>query len=695
MTADRPEELYPLFRDIDSLKGIGKATRVALDRMGVRLVRDLIYLFPKDIIVRNRVATINEVDPPAFATLSVEVGRHFRPAVTGPPYRIEVHDEQTSFMLVFFRSRHDQLEQQFPTGSIRVVSGKLELFDDNAQMVHPDYIVIPQREHEIPLKEPVYALTEGISNKAMQRFMALALQTVPELAEWHDPDLVAGEAWPSWRSALFTVHSSDKNCTDDLRSLARERLCFDELAANQISLFASRHRLKNSPAAAADQTGELRELVLLEFGNQLTAGQGRVLDEILSDMARPERMIRLLQGDVGSGKTIVAILALVAAVEAGGQATMMLPTEILARQQFSLCLSLLKGTSVTVDIMTGRDDPERRDKVRASLRSGSVDILIGTQSLIQKNVEFKHLSLAVIDEQHRFGVAQRRMLLQCNPASNLLMMTATPIPRSLALVNYGEADLSILAEKPAGRAGTRTAAIPVGRIRDVVDRLRIAVKEGRQAYWICPVVEEAADDRHLSAEQRARTLSRVFGGQVDFVHGQMQHEHRMDVMDRFLRGQVRILVATTVVEVGMDVPNASIMVIESAERFGLAQLHQLRGRVGRGEHESACVLIYNPPLTDMAKERLSIIRKTTDGFEIADADLDMRGAGDLAGLRQSGETRFLCADPHAQRDSLEKARNNARSLVHGDPELAREQGLATRNLLYLFGQDQILTSVSI
>ena len=694
MTTDRPEELYPLFRDVDSLKGIGKATKVALDRMGIRLVRDLIFQFPKDIINRNRVASINDIDPPAFATLCVEVGSHFRPAVTGPPYKIEVHDEQTSFMLVFFRSRYDQLEQQFPTGSSWVVSGKLELFDENPQMVHPDYIVTPQREREIPLKEPVYALTEGISNKAMRRFMALALQTVPELAEWHDPDLVAGEAWPTWRNALFTVHSSDKNCTDDLRSLARERLCFDELAANQISLIASRRQLKNSSASAAKQTGKLRKLVLLEFGNELTAGQCKVLDEILTDMARPERMIRLLQGDVGSGKTIVAILALVAAVEAGGQATMMLPTEILARQQFSLCRSLLKGSNVTVDILTGHDNPERRDRARASLRSGSIDILIGTQSLIQKNVGFKHLTLAVIDEQHRFGVAQRRVLLHYNPAANLLMMTATPIPRSLALVNFGEADLSILAEKPAGRASTKTAAIPVGRIREVVDRLRIAVKEGRQAYWICPVVEEAADDRHLSAEQRASNLSRVFGEQVDFVHGQMQNEHRMDVMDRFLKGQVRILVATTVVEVGMDVPNASIMVIESAERFGLAQLHQLRGRVGRGMHESACVLIYNSPLNDMAKARLSIVRNTTDGFEIADADLDMRGAGDLAGLRQSGETRFLCADPYAQQDALERARNHARSMVQRDPELTGKQGLATRNLLYLFGQDQILTSVS-
>ena len=688
MTPDRPEELYPLFKSVESLKGIGGATRAALERMDVRLVRDILLHLPKSIIHRPRVSSITDIEPPAFATIRISVDRHI-PGKGGRPCRVQVSDARSTFMLVYFGSRRQHLERLLPVGCVRVVSGKVEAFGSQSQMVHPDYVVEAQREQDIPLKEPLYALTEGVSNRSMRRFVASALEVTPDLEEWHNRAVIEEHKWPSWHNALRIAHEFAGPGSDDERNSAVERLTFDELTANQLVLIMQRRQLRRANGAATEGNGSLRNLVLSNFGHELTAGQNRVLDEILFDLAQPERMIRLLQGDVGSGKTMVAILALVAAVESGGQGTLMLPTEILAQQQCDVARRLFEGTGIVVELLTGNTRSARRKEILDLLISGGIDILVGTQSLIQSDVHFQDLRLAVIDEQQRFGVAQRRMLLKSNSAANMLMMTATPIPRSLALVRYGEADISVLTDKPEGRVKIRTAAMPACRRAEVIERLRAAMKDGRQAYWICPVVEDASDPRYATPEQRAAELSASIDGCIGFVHGQMLDQRKIEAMSGFVEGKIRILVATTVVEVGMDVPNASIMVIESAECFGLAQLHQLRGRIGRGSHESACVLIYNAPLNDTAKSRLSTIRKTSDGFKIADADLELRGAGELAGTRQSG---FHCADPFSQGELLEEARSKARSLVEHDPNLVSMQGLAIRNLLFLFDQDHMFAS---
>ena len=691
MTQDRPEELYPLFRDVKSLKGIGGRTGSALERIGIRLVRDLLLHLPDSVVDRAAVSSVANVEPSAHATVKVRVERHL-PGHAGRPHRVEVVDAGCKFALVYFGSRTGHLERLFPVGGTLVVSGRVEKFGDEMQMTRPEYIVEEQDRSEIPSKEPMYGLTEGITNRSMRRHIGAALAILPDLPEWHDRKLISDRGWPSWSEAVRTVHSGNESDGDEQRTVAMARLAFDELTANQLALAMHRLRFRLAPASATGGNGDFRAIVMSNFGHALTEGQNRVIGEILADLARPERMVRLLQGDVGSGKTMVALLSLVAAVEAGGQGVLMLPTEILARQQFDVICALLDGTGVSTAILTGSDRPGKRKRTLELLRFGEIGLLVGTQAVIQSGIEFHDLRLAVVDEQHRFGVEQRRMLLRSNSGANLLMMTATPIPRSLALVKYGEADVSTLDDRPAGRARTRTAAMPASRMGEVVGRLRLAVENGRQAYWICPIVEESSDLRHSTPERRAGELSSALGNRVGIVHGRMHGDDKIEAMQSFLDGKTRILVATSVVEVGMDVPNASIIVIESAELFGLAQLHQLRGRVGRGAHESACVLIYNPPLTDMARARLSAIRATDDGFRIADADLKLRGGGELTGVRQSGTVGFRCADPHGQPELLEEARRSARSLAERNPELASRQGSAARSLLFLFDQDQVLSS---
>ena len=690
MTPIRPECLHPLFRSVESLKGVGSNSGRALGRLNISTVRDLLLHMPRSEINRQRVDSIADVEPSTTVTVQVEVGKHLTRHRSGQPSRIVVRDARCEFTLVYFGDRGNQLERLMPSGSTRFVSGKVEQFGGTKQIVHPDHVVSKGDADSIPAREPVYSLADGISNRLMRKIMAAALDVAPDLDEWHDRRLLEDSRWPSWLTALQIVHSASGAHDDGIRARAMERLAFDELTANQFALLANRRALRDAPECQVRDAPDHRSRVLDNFGYPLTGSQEVVLDEILTDLAAPERMLRLLQGDVGSGKTIVAVLALATASGAGGQGMLMAPTDILARQQHETCKTLFADTGIKIELLTGQDRGSRRDGILAELRSGGIGIVVGTHALIQPDVGFRDLQLAVIDEQHKFGVEQRRRLIERNPAANLLMMTATPIPRSLALVNYGETDMSTLTEKPAGRSAIRTAAMPSSRTSQVAERLKAAVDRGRQAFWICPVVEEDDDVRHWSAEQRASDLSAAVGPVVDFVHGQMPKEMRVAAMEKFVRGETRVLVATTVVEVGMDVPSATIIVIESAERFGLAQLHQLRGRVGRGQDESACVLIYNPPLQEVARQRIATIRETEDGFKIADADLKLRGQGDVLGLRQSGGMRFRCADPGSQLELLERARTGARSLGGADPKLQTVRGQAIQCLLFLFGQDHVM-----
>ncbi len=694
--AGRPEILFPLFAGLETLEGVGPKTAQTMAAMQIERPRDLVFTLPQSGIDRRKRASVKGADLPGVVTVEVTVGRHMPPSRRGGPYRINVEDAEIAFQLVFFNGRDTYLTKVLPTGARRVVSGKVELFDGLAQMVHPDHILPPDEASAIPDFEPVYPLTAGITQRVIAKAVAGALTRVPDLPEWIDHAQKTRAGWPDWHEALQTAHHPLRLGELAPCHPARERLAYDEFMAHQLTLGLARARLRRGKGRVTNGTGDLQARVRAMLPYELTGAQRRAVEEISADMARPQKMNRLLQGDVGAGKTLVALMALLNAVEAGGQGVMMAPTEILARQHLEGLRPLAEAAGVRLDLLTGRDKgAARRDKL-AALAAGDIQILVGTHAVFQKDVDFADLRLAIVDEQHRFGVRQRLELGKKGVAVDVLVMTATPIPRSLALAQYGDMDVSVLDEKPPGRKPIKTALVNMGRIDEVVDHLRRAIAEGRQAYWVCPLVEESEAVDLSSAEERFKRLRASLGeGRVGLVHGQMPPEQKDAAMAAFQRGETSVLVSTTVIEVGVDVPNASIMVIERAEHFGLAQLHQLRGRVGRGEAASTCLLMYQAPLGEGGQRRLDTMRETEDGFRIAEVDLEMRGVGDLIGTAQSGLPRFRVGDLEAQAALMAVAQTDARKLLSDDPELVTDRGQAARVLLWLMGQDEAIRLIGV
>ena len=694
--AGRPEILFPLFAGLETLEGVGPKTAQAFAALNIGRPRDLLFTLPHSGVDRRKRPSVLGADLPGVVTVEVTVGRHAPPSRRGGPYRITVEDAQTSFQLVFFNGRDTYLTKVLPTGARRVVSGKVELFEGMAQMVHPDHVLPVEEAGEIPDFEPLYPLTAGITQRVMARAVAGALTRVPELPEWIDPAQKAKAGWPGWSDAVRAAHHPCDSADVAPAHPARERLAYDEFMAHQLTLGLARARLRRGKGRETRGDGALRRQVRGALPYTLTGAQARAIEEIATDMARPQKMNRLLQGDVGAGKTLVALMALLVAVEAGGQGVMMAPTEILARQHLDGLRPLAAPAGVRIELLTGRDKgAARRDKL-AALARGEIQILVGTHAVFQKDVAFADLRLAIVDEQHRFGVRQRLELGRKGAAVDVLVMTATPIPRSLALAQYGDMDVSVLDEKPPGRKPIKTALVNMGRMEEVVEHLRGAIAEGRQAYWVCPLVEESEAVDLSSAEERFKRLRAALGeGRVGLVHGQMPPEQKDAAMAAFQRGETSVLVSTTVIEVGVDVPNASIMVIERAEHFGLAQLHQLRGRVGRGEAASTCLLMYLAPLGDSGQRRLDTMRETEDGFRIAEVDLEMRGVGDLIGTAQSGLPRFRVGDLEAQAALMAVAQSDARKLLADDPDLTTERGQAARGLLWLMGQDEAIRLIGV
>jgi ATP-dependent DNA helicase RecG len=692
---DRPDYLWPLFAGLETLDGVGPKTAKHYKALGVETPKDLILTLPVGGVDRTRSASIRDVPLPGMATVSVVIGRHRPPASRGRPYRIEVEDAKTSFQLVFFHGKSDYLSRILPTGARRVVSGKVELFDGVAQMPHPDHILSPDEAGEIPAFEPIYPLAAGLTQKGLRRAMTAALAEVPSLGEWIDLPLLDQRGWPVWHDAIAMVHAPKGPHDLAASALARERLAFDELFAHQLTLALARASNRKGKGRVTQGDGRLRQKVLESLPFKPTGAQMRAIDEIATDMATPARMNRLLQGDVGAGKTLVALMALLVAVEAGGQGVMMAPTTILAGQHYANLKPLAEAAGVVIEMLSGQDKGAERRAKLAALKRGDIQILVGTHAVFVEDVTFADLRLAIVDEQHRFGVRQRIKLGQKGQGADVLVMTATPIPRTLSLAQYGDMDVSVLDEKPPGRTPVATALVSTARMDEVIDHLRKAVAEGRQAYWVCPLVEESETFDATAAEERAKLLRTALGeGVVGLVHGQLPPDQKTAAMADFASGKTRVLVATTVIEVGVDVPNASIMVIEQAEIFGLAQLHQLRGRVGRGAAASTCLLMYRPPLGETAKRRLMVLRDTEDGFVIAEEDLAIRGAGDVIGTAQSGLPKFRIADLEAQTGLMALAQSAARTLLVRDPKLIGPQGQSARILLILLEQEKAIRLIS-
>jgi ATP-dependent DNA helicase RecG len=683
----RPEILFPLFASATSLPGVGPRYGKLIERLAGPHVADLLWHLPTDIIDRRFAPKVMEAPAGAIATLTVRVEAHLRPGNPRQPYRVRCRDETGFLHLVFFHVKGDYLEKLLPVGTTRVVSGRVEHFNNQVQITHPDHIVDPAALDTLKPIEPVYGLTAGLPLRVVQKAVAAALDRAPELPEWLDAAFLRQRGWLPWRAALGRAHAPER--AEDLlpEAPARQRLAYDEMLANQLAIALVRAHTKRLPGRSIAGAGQLRHKIIDALPFRLTPSQTEALAEIAGDMAAPSRMLRLLQGDVGSGKTVVALIAMLDALESGAQAAMMAPTEILARQHHATLAKLAAPAGVEVALLTGREKGRAREMLLKQLAAGEIGIIVGTHALIEEGVQFKDLALAVIDEQHRFGVEQRVALSGKGRGVDILVMTATPIPRTLMLTSYGDLDASRLSEKPAGRQKVTTRTIPAPRLDEVIEAVRRALAQGAKIYWVCPLVEESETVDLAAAVDRQAQLKGLFGERVGLVHGRMKGTDKDRVMAGFAEGGIDLLVATTVVEVGVDVAAATVMVIEHAERFGLAQLHQLRGRIGRGDKPSVCLLVYTPPLTETAKARLSILRESEDGFRIAEEDLRLRGAGEVLGTRQSGLPELRLADLAAHAELLAAARDDARLVLSRDPALGSPRGQALRLLLYLFERD--------
>ena len=671
-----PDTFAPLFAPLTSLKGIGPSVAALMERaVGGKRVIDLLFHMPESYLDRRARPSIRGAKIGTVTTLAVEVVRHERPASSRQPWRVVVKDDTGTAELVFFKFTR---EEQMPPGARLLVSGKVDLFNNKITIAHPDHVVPADQPERMPGIEPVWPMTAGLWPRQISAAMARALTLVPELPEWHDQPLLRREQWPSFVEALHAVQAPAETIPD---RRMRARLAYDEFLADQVALAVIRGRVRARPGRPLLGDSRLRDKALERFGHTPTPSQVQALGEIDADLASPRRMLRLLQGDVGSGKTLVAILAMLRAVEAGSQAALMAPTEVLAKQHHRVLSHLCP---VPVALLTGSIKGRERAKILRGLADGSVPIVVGTHALFQDSVAYQDLALAVIDEQHRFGVAQRLLLGGKGAQTDVLVMTATPIPRTLLLTQWGEMDISRLTGKPAGRQPIRTTLHSLGTLPDVLDGIARQLDRGAQVYWVCPLVAESEALDVAAAEERYIVLKERFGDRVGMAHGQQTAEVRDSALARFAAGDIKLLVATTVVEVGVDVPEASVMVIEHAERFGLAQLHQLRGRVGRGAEASYCLLLHEDWLNEIARRRLLLLRDTDDGFLIADEDFRLRGGGDVLGTRQAGQPGFRLADLIEHEPLLHTAHRDAAVLLNRDPKLETERGKAVRVLLRLF-----------
>ena len=677
----RPEILNPLFTEAEALKGVGPQVAKLLKKLKLERIVDLVYHVPTGAIERVRAPGASPVllgrnvilDVKPFETRENRSGR-------GPTRVYALDGEGNTITLVYFNNP-GWAKRSLPVGEMRTVSGKLEAYGDEWQIIHPE-VSEPGQGSQPALREAVYPLTEGLTSRRLGELVRDALERAPELPEWIEPGLLARECWSPWRGSLALIHR------EPAADAARKRLAYDEVFANQLALMLLRQSQRRHRTVALPGSGELTARLRLPY--DLTGAQRRVVEEIRGDMVQSAPMLRLLQGDVGSGKTLVALLAMLTAVESGAQAALLAPTEILARQHHATLLKQLDSIGVRVAILTGREKGLARNSVLMGLAGGSIDILVGTHAIFQEKVAYKKLGLAVIDEQHRFGVSQRLLLSsKAEHPPHLLVMTATPIPRTLTLTQYGEMDVSRIDEMPPGRTPVETRVISDERLVEVIEGLGRHIADGNQAYWVCPLVEESEKSDAAAAEERARVLRQRFGGdKIGLVHGRMKGPEKDAVMSRFASGELAVLVATTVIEVGVDVPNSTLMIVEGADRFGLAQLHQLRGRVGRGTGKSVCLLIRGQTLSEVGRARLALMRETSDGFRIAEEDLRLRGPGEILGTRQSGEEAFRVATPEDVQTLAPIAQSDAMLLLERDGGLAGPRGQAARICLYLFERDQ-------
>ena len=688
----RPDILYPIFRNLTSIQGVGDKNYKLVEKFMGEKVVNFLWHMPSNIIDRTYSPNLLNAKPNRIATLKIKVIEHIAPKTKKMPYKVICTDGVEQITLSFFKIFGNSIARLLPNGETRVISGKIELFNNGWQMSHPDYIVPENQLENIMIFETVYPLTAGISNKVLNKWIKTVLSRTPKFEEWLDEDFVKKEGFPSFNQALIKAHNPQSQSDLLPSNINHKRIAYDEILANQLALALIRQKVKKQKGRVIIGNGSLREQVIKSLPFKLTNAQETVLQEIYQDQASNYRMLRLLQGDVGSGKTITALLVMLNAIETNAQACIMAPTEILAKQHLESITPIAEEIGINIELLTGRTKGKKRTQILENLKDGKIDIIIGTHALFQEEVIFNDLACVIIDEQHRFGVHQRLALSNKGNNADVLVMTATPIPRTLMLTAYGDMEYSIINQVPEGRKPTDTRVMPISKMADVIAALDRKIKTGTRAYWVCPLVEESEKLDLAAAEERFTTLKQHFGDIVGLVHGKMKEKEKDSVMDRFKKGEITILVATTVIEVGVNVPEATIMIIEHAERFGLAQLHQLRGRVKRGFEASTCLLLYGYPLSQTSHSRLNTMKETEDGFIIAEKDLELRGSGEVLGTRQSGFLEYKLADLEVHKDLLLKAATDAKQILETDPELSSKRGQNLKILLYLFERDEVVNT---
>ncbi|ACT57418.1 ATP-dependent DNA helicase RecG [Candidatus Liberibacter asiaticus] len=687
----RPSFLNPLFAPLSTFRGVGKKYSLFLSKIincgnanETRFI-DLLFYHPSSFIDRHYRPKISEISEERIVTITGYISQHSSFQLQKRrPYKILLNDGTGEITLLFFYRKTEMLKNVFFEGRKITVTGKIKKLKNRIIMVHPHYIFHNSQDVNFPLIEAVYSLPTGLSVDLFKKIIVEALSRLPVLPEWIEKDLLQKKSFPSIAEAFNIIHNPRKAKDFEWTSPARERLAYDELLAGQIALLLMRKQFKKEIGIPINVEGKIAQKILRNIPFSPTKSQESAIKDILQDMSQKNRMLRILQGDVGSGKTLVALIAMAAAVEAGGQAVIMAPIGILAQQHYEFIKKYTQNTQIIVEIITGNMPQAHRRKALERIAHGQAHIIIGTHALFQDSIQYYKLILVIVDEQHRFGVQQRLKLTQKATAPHVLLMTATPIPRTLVLTSLGDIDISKITEKPAGRKPIKTVIIPINRIDEVIERLKVVLSEGKKAYWICPQIEEKKESNFRSVVERFNSLHEHFTSSIAIIHGRMSDIDKESVMDSFKNGTCKLLIATTVIEVGIDVVDASIIIIENAEHFGLAQLHQLRGRVGRGEEISSCILLYHPPLSKNSYTRLSVLKNTEDGFLIAEEDLKQRKEGEILGIKQSGMPKFLIAQPELHDSLLEIARKDAKHILTQDPDLTSVRGQSIRILLYLY-----------
>ncbi len=684
----RSNKINPLFSPILSLSGIGPKLDVLFQRLvGPRLVH-LLWHLPYNIIKRKFINNIIEAEINSLITFKVDVIKH-KPSYfsSKAPYKISCLCGDTPVTLVFFYARQPYIKTVLPEGESRFISGKLEYFKNTYQITHPSHIVEIDKLNTLKNIEPVYSLTAGLTHNIYIKTIDKILQKIPDLEEWIDEKIINKYFFNDWKNSLLKSHQPTSK--DDLMesNIYRKRLAYDELLAHQLAIAIIRNYNQKTKGIKFNQNLNLVFKCINNLPFKLTQSQKKAWKEIFEDLTSPHQMIRLLQGDTGSGKTVIALLSLIHAIDSSYQGVLMAPTSILAQQHFNNLSTILKPLNINILLLTGKDTGNSRLEKLSLIKTGEAQIIIGTHALIQDDVSYHSIGLVVCDESHRFGVFQRLSLTNKGKKPNVLTMSGTPIPRTLALAAYGNIDQSRLTEKPEGRIPINTKSIPISKVNDLINRLTNKIETNEKIYWVCSLVEESEELDLQAATKRFESLNRKFKGKVLLIHGQLKEKEKENVMKKFQNEDYSILVATTVIEVGVDVPLATTMIIENAERFGLSSLHQIRGRIGRNNMPANCILLFKENIGELAKKRIAKMKETNDGFEIAEHDSLLRGEGDRIGKKQSGQPSFLIADLAFDKELLEDARKTVEFISNNDPKLENENGLRLRNLLHLFEKD--------